>query len=138
MDKNQIKNKISALCARKEMCSATAKTYLRKYNDLTDSDIKEIINFLIAEKYIDEVRYANAFVNDSYKYNKWGKYKIIHALRAQNIPETIISSAISTIDEELYNEIKANLAENKRNSLKDEDNFIKEQKVEAFLNSRGF
>ncbi|MDL2242773.1 RecX family transcriptional regulator [Bacteroidales bacterium OttesenSCG-928-K03] len=133
----QIYNKISSLCSRKEMCISDAKNYLRKFKDISEEDKTEIINQLVEENFINEVRFAKAFVNDSYKYNKWGKYKIMHALYTKYIPLKIISEAIEIIDDEAYNEIKQTLAENKRNSLS-EDDPTREQKVQAYLKSKGF
>ncbi|MDR2084646.1 MAG: RecX family transcriptional regulator [Bacteroidales bacterium] len=130
-------NKISSLCSRKEMCCSDAKNYLRKFKELSEQDKQEIIDSLVDEKFIDEERFAKAFVNDSYKYNKWGKNKIIYTLRAKNIPESIITSAINTIDEEIYKEIKESLAKNKRDTL-EEDDPAKENKVNTFLRSKGF
>ncbi|MGI6717673.1 MAG: regulatory protein RecX [Bacteroidales bacterium] len=130
-------SKISFLCSKKEMCFFDVLNYLRKYKNLTKEEKIEIANKLKEENFIDEQRFANAFVNDSYKYNKWGKLKIINELKSKNIPQDIIDNAINTIDPEIYESIKNNLAENKRNLISDDDQ-QKELKVKKYLYSKGF
>ena len=39
-----------------------------------------------AEKYIDESRFAKAYVNDKYKFNKWGRIKIRFELSKSALP----------------------------------------------------
>lgn len=42
--------------------------------------INRIIDRLVVEKFIDEERYCRAFVNDKFRFAKWGKMKITQAL----------------------------------------------------------
>ncbi len=132
-----IYSKISFLCSRKEMCYFDVLKYLKKYKNLTKEEKVEIADKLKEENFINEQRFANAYVNDSYKYNKWGKLKIINELRSKNIPQDIIDNAIDTIDTETYQTIKNSLAENKRNLISDDDP-QKELKVKKYLYSKGF
>ncbi len=43
---------------------------------IENDDAEKIIEILIKENFINEARFAAAFVRDKFKYNKWGKIKI--------------------------------------------------------------
>ncbi|MDD4141203.1 MAG: RecX family transcriptional regulator [Bacteroidales bacterium] len=129
--------KVAGICARKEMCEYDVRKYLAKFKSLLEEENNEIVAKLKTGGFIDEYRYATSFANDAYKYNKWGKYKIIFVLRGKGIPEIAISSAIAAIDEELYGKIKKELAETKRKSLAADDP-QREKKVKAYMYGRGF
>lgn len=133
----KIYNKIASVCARKEMCKADAEQYLRRCN-VDTSEFEEIIDELVKNNFIDEQRFAKAFVNDSYKYNKWGVYKITYMLRAKFIPEDIITNSLQVVDTDEYSEIADGLAQNKRKMLQDRGDDDVEAKVRTYLFSRGF
>ena len=64
-----------ALCAGREMCLSDIRRKLILWGVKSD-DTDNILNLLIQGKFIDEKRYAAAFVKDKFRYNKWGKIKI--------------------------------------------------------------
>ena len=51
----------------------------------------------MSDRFIDEQRYASAFVRDKVRFSKWGIRKISAALRAKGIPQDIIDQAMSEI-----------------------------------------
>ena len=69
------------------------------------NETDEIIKVLIKNSFIDEKRYAYAYVNDHYKIKKWGRNKIKAGLKEKNIPKKIIELAMSSIDTKLYLQI---------------------------------
>lgn len=58
---------------------------------------EEIVCRLREEKYIDEERYAHAFVHDKFVYEHWGKVKISYALRQKGISESLISNTLDDV-----------------------------------------
>ena len=100
----ELKTKIEAYCAAAEHCEMEARMRLRQWKcDSQNED--EIIDYLIAEKFISDERYAKAFVHDKLLYQGWGRVKIAYMLRGKKIAFDIIQSAIHTIDEEEYSRI---------------------------------
>lgn len=100
----ELKTKIEAYCAAAEHCEMEARMRLRQWKcDSQNED--EIIDYLIAEKFISDERYAKAFVHDKLLYQGWGRVKIAYMLRGKKIAFDIIQSAIQTIDEEEYSRI---------------------------------
>jgi len=99
---------------------------------------ERIIAHLLKEKFIDETRYCRSFVNDKFRFNRWGRIKIIYELRGKKIPETIINEAVMAIDEEEYASVLFTLLKDKKRSFKgktEQDIFAK---LYRFALSRGF
>ncbi len=106
--------------------------------DLPENEISEIIEFLKKEKYIDEHRYAEAFVNDKYRFNKWGKYKIKFTLKQKHIPEPIISEALNKIPDENYHSLLYDELSKKLRNLPKNSDYELKSKLYRFAASRGY
>ena len=59
-------NKSMAQCSHKELCRDDIRKKLLLWG-VGNDDIEKIIRILISEKFIDESRYASAFVRDKFK-----------------------------------------------------------------------
>lgn len=57
-----------------------------------------IIDRLVRERFIDEVRYAEAYVREKLNLSRWGVRKIRAALKAKRIPEQTIDEALAQAD----------------------------------------
>lgn len=123
-------------CSKKEMCRQDVYKWMFKFNVPKESQ-DDIVKKLTENNFIDEQRYACAFANDSLRYSKWGKIKIAYQLRCKQIPENFIENALAQLDENLYEEIRKNLEEAKGKTIPDDD-IQKEQKIKAYMYSRGF
>ena len=77
-------NKIKNYCAKREVCISEATKKLLKIG-LDKDETKKIVELLVKQKYIDEKRYAFAYVNDHYKLKKWGRNKIKNSLKLKGI-----------------------------------------------------
>jgi regulatory protein len=126
-----------ALCARREMCLSDIGHKLTAWG-VEDKDKQKIIDRLVREKYIDERRYAMAFVKDKFRYNKWGKLKLSSALKMKEIPYETIKEALDSIDENLYlKELKSIIA-NHRKNLKSKSSYDLKGKLYRHCISKGF
>lgn len=87
-------------CSKEEKCLFDIRNKLEGLH-VTENDIEDILNYLVEEKFVDESRYARAFVNDKFRFNKWGKNKIRFALKQKHIKENVIDEALEgiTVDE---------------------------------------
>lgn len=123
-------------CSRSEHCVLDVLNKLYAAG-LGEEESDEIVQCLVAQGYIDEQRYANAFVNDKFRFNKWGKLKIGHALRQKKIPTVVIQIALETLDEDAYSHVLLQLIEAKKKTVK---GTAAQQKaaVMRFAVSRGF
>ena len=130
-------NKAAAYCTLCERCISEVSAKLTAWG-VPFTEQQKIIARLIEEKFIDEVRYCRAFVNDKLRFNRWGRIKIIAALRDKHLPNEHISEAIESIDDDKYIEILKEVIAIKRKELKGKDDFATRQKLIRHAASRGF
>src|SRR5690554_1929700 len=98
-DKNDVLKKMAALCSRSEQCSTDIHKKILAVGCLGD-EADEILDQLIAEKFINDERYVKFYVADKFKLNKWGKIKIKYYLKMKNLPDSLIQNGLDLIDEE--------------------------------------
>lgn len=94
-------NKAADYCARSERSRNEVLQKMFCWG-VAAPDAARIADWLEEKKFIDEERYAKAFVNDKYRFDYWGKKKIRYALRRNGIPEHIADLALEEIDESEY------------------------------------
>lgn len=93
--------KAGALCARAEKAPSEIRQKAIRDWRLEPDDADRLVEELTKEGFINEERYARAFVNDKFKYAHWGKAKIAAALRQKGIDSELIDSALAeVVDEE--------------------------------------
>lgn len=129
--------KASAYCAMAEHCAAEVREKLRLWGAST-ADADRIVAYLSAEKYIDELRYCEAFVRDKFRFNRWGRIKIEVMLRAKNLPDDCIAQALVQISDDEYLQTLSDLIRTKERTLKVSDYHDRRFKLIRFAQSRGF
>ncbi|MBS9525379.1 RecX family transcriptional regulator [Litoribacter ruber] len=134
---SQAKVKIGAYCAYQERCQQEVRDKLYSYG-LHSDEVEELISFLITEGFLNEERFAQAFVGGKFRIKKWGRNKILQELKLRKISPNCIKAGMKEIDPEEYWGTLKGVFEKKWDSLKDKDNYIKRQKVMKYLLSRGF
>ena len=130
-------SKLTKLCSTKEMCTYEAGEKLKAMGvSFSDKDL--IITYLIENKYIDDRRYAGAFVNDKIRFQKWGYSRIKQELSRKKIPFSIIEEAFYMFDNQEYEEMmKAELFK-KQKIMGGVNNASDKAKLFRFGASRGY
>ncbi len=106
MTKEQALDRLRARCSRAEYCCGQIVATLRRWKyeaapsdgktaaEQTEEDIAQIISTLVAERFVDDERFANAFVRDKLRFNGWGRQKIAYKLRTLGVASNIIEKAL--------------------------------------------
>ena len=128
---------LAALCAQAEHCQQEMRDKMRRWG-LDETVQNRIIDRLIKERYVDDERYARAFVKDKIRYNKWGRRKVQQALWMKRIDADIQQRVLDEIDEKEYLDVLRPLLKQKRKSIKAESDYELNQKLLRFALSRGF
>lgn len=84
------------LCARAERSSGDAMRLMKGW-EVPAEEQAAVLKRLIDERYIDNRRYAEAFVREKGNLSAWGKYKIRTSLRRKGISEEIIAQALTQL-----------------------------------------
>lgn len=129
--------RLAAQCSRKEYCEFDIREKL-SHATISPKDSNEIIAILKKLNMINDERYAMAYANDKFKFNKWGKQKIKTMLQMKYITEHIIELAIAQIDSNSHKEQCLALLQNKARSTKAKDIFELKNKLLRYAIGRGF
>lgn len=128
--------RMADLCARGEHCEYEIAEKLRKLGQ-TASDIRDILEFLTAERFVDNARFAAAFARDKVRFSGWGRRKIRMALALKRISSGDIAEALDSIDERDYAETLSKVTLSKSRGL-DLNDYDDRTKLYAALARRGF
>ena len=129
--------KASYYCSLSEHCIQKVREKLVQW-EAPKELIQPIIDKLVEEDYINEERFARAFVKDKFRFNHWGRIKITTHLRVLSISSDIIAIAIGEIDEDEYAEILDETVEKKRKTIKKGTDLEVRAKLLRHALSRGF
>lgn len=129
--------KAAAICSRSETCTYNIQEKLKLWG-LNEADSILVIGHLKDEKYIDDERFARAYVKDKFRFNHWGRQKIEFMLRARKISQEILELAFEEIEEEGYADELQKLLQEKAKTIKAKDQYDKRNKLMRFAMGRGF
>ncbi|MDR2801894.1 MAG: RecX family transcriptional regulator [Prevotellaceae bacterium] len=113
----QALSRLRQLCSRAEKCASDAQKKLHDWK-IPANEIPAIIKKLQVQGFIDEARYAKAFVRDKSGLSHWGTVKIKQALQTKKIPAALITEALQEIDREKYENDLVQLLQRKEAALK--------------------
>lgn len=146
--------KLSALCASAEYCEYDLRKKTRNWKimdngqwamdngqwiiDNGHDSLNAIFSRLRKERFIDDERFARAFVRDKFRYNHWGRVRISQELRMRKIDSSIIEEALKEIPEDDNLETLRHLINNKRKSVKGKSDYEIRCKLIRFALGRGF
>jgi len=129
--------KAAAICSRSETCTYNIQEKLKLWG-LNEADSLLVIGLLKDEKYIDDERFARAYVKDKFRFNHWGKQKIEYMLRTKKINQEILELAFEEIEDEGYADELLKLLTDKAKTIKAKDQYDKRNKLMRFAMGRGF
>lgn len=126
-----------ALCSRGEHCEADVRAKLSAWG-IDYAQINIIIASLISEDFINHSRYATAFARDKYRFNGWGRQKIIQALRAKRIEDNLINNALLEINDNEYDDAMQHALNAKAKQLRGKEPRLARASLIRFAASRGY
>ena len=125
------------LCARAEKCSGDALRLMRRWG-LSDADARGVLARLEKERFIDDRRYAEAYVREKMRFSGWGVHKIRAALRAKSVAPDIIAVALDQLTPEGNTERLAEMIRKKAAKTSYKNAYDLKAKLVRFGMSRGF
>ncbi len=99
----EILAKLQALCVKREYCTydimRKAKDWLKDDAD-ADARANLLVNSLVADGFVDDMRYCSAYAREKSAFDGWGPLKIKSALLLKRIDRELICRALTEVDEE--------------------------------------
>jgi regulatory protein len=129
--------KAAAYCAYQERTQEEVRSKLYTYG-LSPDEVEQVLLELIAEKLVDEERYAASYVRGRYSLKRWGRRKIIQGLKGKRISDYCIRQGLKEIDPEQYWQNVLYLLEKKNRSEKDGNPLLRRQKLTYYLLGKGY
>ena len=128
-DEKVILEKMRSYCMYQDRCVQEVKKKLTRLQVITKTKSK-IIDHLIEDDYLNELRFAKSFIQGKLRIKKWGRIKLNYELRIRGIRKFIIDEEINKISKEDYYDYFNEFSNNKIKTLKGS----KEQKKRSFIN----
>ena len=129
--------KIKTYCAYQERCHIEVVDKLYKLG-LHKNEVNEVLLSLMQEDFLNEERYAEAYVSGKFRIKKWGRVKIKSELKFKKISEYCIKKGLDQIEEEEYLETLKYWIERREKSSTEKNEFKRKGKIASFLISKGF
>ncbi|NRB60698.1 MAG: RecX family transcriptional regulator [Winogradskyella sp.] len=134
---DEAQRKLENYCAYQERCHKEVKTKLLEMRMIPEA-IDQIVVHLIQENYLNEERFAKAFVSGKFRIKKWGKNRIIRELKFKEISKCSIEIALNEIKEEDYLNTLDDLILKRIDQINEQNKFKKRKKVADYLLYRGW
>ncbi|WP_066756968.1 regulatory protein RecX [Crocinitomix algicola] len=133
----EAKLKIEAFCAYQERCDQEVRKKLTSWL-LYEEDIDALIAHLIQSNFLNEERFACAFVSGKFRIKRWGRIKIRQHLKQKKISNYSIQKGLEEIDEDEYLETLKELSINKNLLIRANSKWDRIAKLSRYLSSKGF
>ena len=85
------------LCARGERSTGDAMRLMRTWG-VPEGERQAVVDRLVAQRFIDNSRYAELYVREKSHLSGWGARKIAMQLRTKGVEKEVIAEALATID----------------------------------------
>ena len=134
---DQILDKMAKYCAYQERCVKDVTDKLKTF-EISSKDRKEILNYLIDNRFVNNERFAKAFVRGKINQSGWGLNKIRFHLMQKGIDKALIDEALQAFDAEVYRQRLIEVLKTKAKTVKAANDFEKNRKLAAYAIQKGF
>lgn len=134
---HQAKLKAESYCAYQERAQQEVRDKLYEWG-LHQDDVENIIVELISANFLNEERFAKAFVLGKFRMKSWGIIKIKQHLKAKRVSEPLIKIALREIDLDEYEQRLEELIVKKIGTSTGKLSLAEKAKMVRYLQSKGY
>ena len=134
---DQVLDKMAKYCAYQERCVKEVRDKLKTF-DIAEEEKTKILDYLLDNRFVNNERYAKAFVRGKVNQSGWGVNKIRFHLIQKGIDKDIIDEALGQTDEETYRQRLIEILKTKAKTVKADSDFEKKRKLAAYAMQKGF
>ena len=134
---DEAQKKLEHYCAYQERCHKEVRQKLRDMRMIPEA-IDKIVVHLIEHNYLNEERFAKAFVRGKFRIKKWGKKRLVRELKFRDISKYSMDVALKEIDPDAYLQTLDELVLKRINQVKETNSYKKKKKVADYLLYRGW
>ncbi len=130
-------SKLQNYCSYQERCHQEVRRKLVSMRMIPEA-IDQIIVALLDHNFLNEERFAKAYVRGKFRIKKWGRRRLTLELKKKEIGIFNINQAISQINELDYLEVFNDLSESRLLFIKESNKLKKRKKLADYLLYRGW
>jgi len=130
-------DKMAKYCAYQERCVKEVTDKLKTF-EISAKDQEDILNYLIDNRFVDNERFAKAFVRGKINQSGWGLNKIRYHLMQKGIDKELIDATLEDFDQEVYRQRLIEVLQTKSKTVKAPNEFEKNRKLAAYAIQKGF
>ncbi len=134
---DEAQKKLEHYCAYQERCHKEVRNKLREMRMIPEA-IDNIVVHLIQHNFLNEERFAKAYVRGKFRIKKWGKNRLVRELKFREISKYSIDTALKEIDLEDYYITLDELTKKRIAQVKEKNIYKKKKKVADYLLYRGW
>ena len=134
---DEAQKKLENYCAYQERCHKEVREKLKDMKMIPEA-IDKIIVHLINHNFLNEERFAKAFVRGKFRIKKWGKNRLVRELKFRDISKYSIDVALKEIDLDDYYKTLDELTQKRIDQVKEKNIYKKKKKVADYLLYRGW
>ncbi len=124
-------------CAYQERSQQEVRDKLYEW-ELKPNEVENVIVRLIENNFLNEERFANAYVRGKFNQKGWGKIKIKQGLKFKRVPDGLIKKALFSIPDDDYIAALKNMLAKKATTLTEKNTLKRNYKLQQYAQSRGF
>jgi len=130
-------DKMAKYCAYQERCVKDVRDKLKTF-DIPNEEKQKILAYLLDNRFVDDERFAKAFVRGKINQSGWGLNKIRFHLVQKGIAKDVIDEALEQTDEEVYRQRLIDILKTKSKTVKAANEYEKKRKLAAYAMQKGF
>jgi regulatory protein len=124
-------------CAYQERSQQEVRDKLYEWGLWTDA-VENIISLLISDNFLNEERFAKAYVKGKFSQKGWGRIKIKQGLKLKRVPDVFIKKALNAINGDEYLLMLDKVLKKKAKLLNEKDHYKRRYKLQQYALSRGY
>ncbi len=134
----EAKRTLEKYCVYQDRCHKEVRIKLKEMRMIPDA-IDLIIGHLIMHDFLNEERFAKAFVRGKFNHKSWGKQRVVRELKQRQISDFNIKTALLEISNEDYMITFDILSQKRLKQLSlEKDKYKKRKKLADYLLYRGW
>lgn len=124
-------------CAYQERSQQEVRDKLYEW-ELKPGEVENIIVRLIENNYLNEERFATAYVQGKFNQKGWGRIKIKQGLKLKRVPDGLIKKALQTMADDDYMAALRSILVKKAATLPEKQALKRRYKLQQYALGRGF
>ena len=136
-EEKRVLARLTALCAAGEHSESELLERMRRWG-VAPQVQSAVMAHLVSHRYVDDERYARAYVRDKLTYNKWGPVKIAYGLRSKGIGEETVHRVLGETGDAEFVAVLRPLLQAKQRATRAKSAYELRQKLMRFAAGRGF